>query len=59
LTPTVGNREEQIFYLTQTEVLAMSGSMIGAMARAQAAVSAGDEKASSASSPHCSTRSSG
>lgn len=38
LTPTIGNREERVFYLTQVEILALGAPMISAMARAQAAV---------------------
>jgi sulfite reductase (NADPH) flavoprotein alpha-component len=38
LIPTVGNKEERIFYLTQTEILAQSAPIIGAIARSQEAV---------------------
>jgi len=44
LTPTVGNREERIFYLTQVEILALGAPMIAAMARAQDAVVRGDPR---------------
>ncbi|HTE50049.1 MAG TPA: cytochrome b5 domain-containing protein, partial [Kofleriaceae bacterium] len=38
LVPTVDNREERVFYLTQTEILAQAGPIIGAVVRAQEAV---------------------
>ncbi|HEX5473726.1 MAG TPA: cytochrome b5 domain-containing protein [Vicinamibacterales bacterium] len=38
LTPTVGNREEEIFYLTQVEMLAESAPIVEAVVRAQEAV---------------------
>jgi sulfite reductase alpha subunit-like flavoprotein/predicted heme/steroid binding protein len=38
LVPTVGNREERFFYLTQTEILAQAAPIIGAIARSQEAV---------------------
>jgi sulfite reductase alpha subunit-like flavoprotein len=44
LTPTVDNREERIFYLTQVEILALGAPMIAAMARAQEAVVRGDRR---------------
>ncbi len=37
LLPTVGNREEEIFYLTQTEMLAQSTPIVRACVRAQEA----------------------
>lgn len=45
LTPTVGNREEEIFYLTQVEILAESAPIVGAVVRAQEAVLRGDAAA--------------
>lgn len=38
LVPTVDNKEERIFYLTQVEILAHCAPLIGAMVRAQEAV---------------------
>jgi sulfite reductase alpha subunit-like flavoprotein len=38
LTPTVDTDEERIFYLTQTEILAQTSALVGAVARAQEAV---------------------
>ena len=38
LFPTVGNREEHVFYLTQVEMEAEGAPLIGAMVRAQEAV---------------------
>ncbi|NRA32564.1 MAG: gamma-glutamylcyclotransferase [Polyangiaceae bacterium] len=38
LVPTVDNKEERTFYLTQTEILARSGPIVLAMANAQEAV---------------------
>lgn len=38
LTPTVDTDEERVFYLTQTEILAQTGPVIGAVVRAQEAV---------------------
>ena len=42
LIPTVGNKEERFFYLTQTEILAQSAPILGAIARSQDAVKRGD-----------------
>ncbi|MEA2844715.1 MAG: hypothetical protein QOJ69_2386, partial [Actinomycetota bacterium] len=42
LFPTVGNREEQVFYLAQVEMHAEGAPLIGAMVRAQEAVAADD-----------------
>ena len=42
LIPTVGNREEDVLYLTQIEIVAQSAPMIGQVVRAQEAVVAGD-----------------
>ncbi len=44
LYPTVDNREERTFYLTQTEILAQAGPVIGAIVRAQEAVAHDDPK---------------
>jgi sulfite reductase alpha subunit-like flavoprotein len=38
LVPTVDNQEERVFYLTQTEILAQAGPIVGAVVRAQEAV---------------------
>lgn len=38
LVPTVGNREEEIFYLTQVEILGRSSPVVGALVRAQEAI---------------------
>lgn len=38
LFPTIGNQEEQVFYLTQLEILARSTDLIDAMISAQSAV---------------------
>jgi sulfite reductase (NADPH) flavoprotein alpha-component len=45
LFPTVGTREEQVFYLTQAEILGRCSPIVGATARAQEAVLAGDDEA--------------
>ncbi|MBC7659515.1 MAG: gamma-glutamylcyclotransferase [Chitinophagaceae bacterium] len=45
LIPTVGNREERVFYLIQTEILARSAPILGAIARSQEAVLTGDKRA--------------
>lgn len=42
LFPTVGNNEEQRFYLTQTEILARSGPILGAVIRCQESAVIGD-----------------
>ena len=42
LVPTVGNREEDVLYLTQVEIVAQSAPMIGQVVRAQEAVVAGE-----------------
>lgn len=44
LFPTIGNQEEQVFYLTQVEILARSGALLRAMIRAQTAVLAEDSE---------------
>lgn len=43
LTPTVNNREERIFYMTQVEVLAASAPAVGVVVRAQEAAAVDDE----------------
>ena len=45
LTPTVANREERVFYMTQVEMLARGAPAIGAMVRAQEAAIARDDEA--------------
>ncbi len=45
LVPTVGNKEEEIFHLTQIEILAQCAPIIGAVVRAQEAVASGDTDA--------------
>jgi sulfite reductase alpha subunit-like flavoprotein/pSer/pThr/pTyr-binding forkhead associated (FHA) protein len=45
LVPTVDNKEERIFYLTQIEILAQCTPIIGALVRAQEAVSRDDPEA--------------
>ena len=45
MIPTVNNREERVFYLTQVEILARAGPAVGAMARAQEAVLRDDAEA--------------
>lgn len=42
LIPTVDNREERVFYLTQTEILAQCTPIVGAVIRAQEAVARDD-----------------
>jgi Indoleamine 2,3-dioxygenase/Cytochrome b5-like Heme/Steroid binding domain len=42
LFPTIGNQEEQVFYLTQLEILARSTSLVRTLALAQSAVLADD-----------------
>jgi sulfite reductase (NADPH) flavoprotein alpha-component len=42
LIPTVGNQEERIFHLTQVEILAQCAPVVGAVVRAQEAVTRGD-----------------
>ncbi len=42
LIPTVGNQEERVFYLTQVEILAQCAPVVGAVVRAQEAVTRGD-----------------
>ena len=42
LTPTVDTPEERIFYLTQTEILAQTAPIVGAIVRAQEAILADD-----------------
>ena len=42
LMPTVDNQEERGFYLTQTEILAQCGPIVGAVVRAQEAVANDD-----------------
>jgi cytochrome b involved in lipid metabolism len=42
LTPTVDTREEHVFYLTQTEILARAAPIVGAVVRAQESVIADD-----------------
>jgi sulfite reductase alpha subunit-like flavoprotein/cytochrome b involved in lipid metabolism len=42
LTPTVDTPEERIFYLTQTEILAQTAPVVGAIVRAQEAILADD-----------------
>lgn len=44
LIPTVDNREERTFYLTQTEILAQASPIISAVVRAQEAVAHDDPK---------------
>jgi len=45
LVPTVDNKEERIFYLTQVEALAQSSPLISAVVRAQEAAHRGDNEA--------------
>ncbi|RZA25508.1 MAG: hypothetical protein EOP10_06635 [Proteobacteria bacterium] len=45
LIPTVGNKEERFFYLTQTEILAQASPILGAIARSHEAVKSGDKAA--------------
>lgn len=45
LIPTVGNKEERFFYLTQTEILAQSSPIIGAIARSHEAIRNNDKAA--------------
>ncbi len=45
LAPTVDNKEERIFYLTQVEILAQSTPIISALVRAQEAVNRDDADA--------------
>lgn len=45
LTPTVDTDEERVFYLTQTEILAQTSPVLGAIVRAQQAVLEHDPRA--------------
>lgn len=45
LVPTVDNREERTFYLTQTQILAYASPIVGAVVRAQEAVVSEDDEA--------------
>jgi cytochrome b involved in lipid metabolism len=45
LVPTVGNREERVFYLTQVEIVAQCAPVVGAVVRAQEAAVRGDRGA--------------
>ena len=45
LIPTVGNREERSFHLTQVEILAQCAPIVGAVVRAQEAIAGGDRAA--------------
>jgi sulfite reductase (NADPH) flavoprotein alpha-component len=49
LFPTIGNREERVFYLTQLEILAATGPIVALAATAQTAVLRDDEAALEAS----------
>ena len=42
LIPTVGSKEEDVLYLTQVEIVAQSAPIVGAIVRAQEAVTEGD-----------------
>jgi sulfite reductase (NADPH) flavoprotein alpha-component len=42
LIPTVGNQEERVFHLTQVEILAQCAPVVGAVVRAQEAVTRAD-----------------
>jgi hypothetical protein len=52
LLPTVDNREERIFYLTQVEIMARCAPLVGAVVRAQEAVARDDPAALEADRAH-------